>query len=273
VYEHGRLEEWRGKYAPMFATAARVLALGPVMAETLAAIGCPQEKIRIHPLGVDTQSLPLQPRRRAEGEPMRVLFAGTFREKKGIRYVIEGVRLAVARGVPIELDLVGDAAGKPGDSEVKADVLRLAGELRRAAPVRHHPFVRFKDLVDMAMRAHVFVAPSVTGADGDSEGTPFVLQQMMSTGMACVSTVHADIPYLFGEHADLLVPERDSAAIADWLTTYWERPDLMTEHGMALARQIRAHFDAHTCAATLSDLYDEVLSPLMVTPEAHALST
>jgi len=273
VYEMGRLEEWRRKYAPMFETAARVLALGPVMADTLAAIGCPREKISIHPLGVDALDLPLRARHRAEGEPMRVLFAGTFREKKGIRYVVEGVALAAARGVQIELDLVGDAAGKAGDLEIKSEVLQMARELRLAAPVRHHTFVKFKDLVDMAMNAHVFVAPSVTGADGDSEGTPFVLQQMMSTGMACVSTVHADIPYLFGEHAGLLVPERDSAAVADWLVRYWESPDLMAGHGMALAGQIRRHFDAHSCAATLSDLYDDVLSGVLASPATHAVST
>jgi colanic acid/amylovoran biosynthesis glycosyltransferase len=273
VYEIGRLEEWRRRYAPMFEAAARVLALGPVMGETLASIGCPREKIRVHPLGVDTMDLPLRPRTRAPGEPLRVLFAGTFREKKGIRYLLEAASLAAARGAQIELDLVGDAAGKAGDSEVKAEVLQMAGELRLAAPVRHHPFVKFKDLVDMALGAHLFVAPSITGADGDSEGTPFVLQQMMSTGMACVSTVHADIPYLFGEHRAMLVPERDSTAIADWLVQYWERPELMTEHGMALARQIRTHFDAHACAATLSDLYDEALADIILTAAAHPVST
>lgn len=272
VYEMGRLEEWRTKYAPMFDTAARVLALGPVMAEALAAIGCPREKIRVHPLGVDANDLPLRARTRAVGEPLRVLFAGTFREKKGIRYLIEGVGLAANRGARIELDLVGDAAGKAGDSEVKAEVLQMARDLRLAAPVRHHTFVKFKELVDMAMNAHVFVAPSITGADGDSEGTPFVLQQMMSTGMACVSTVHADIPYLFGEHRGMLVPERDSTAIADWLMRYWERPELMTGHGTALARQIRTHFDARACAASLSGLYDEALADIPLTA-AHPVST
>lgn len=38
-----------------------------------------------------------------------------------------------------------------------------------------------------SLGAHVFLAPSVTASDGDAEGTPFVLHQMMATGMPAPS--------------------------------------------------------------------------------------
>ena len=59
------------------------------MKETLEQIGCPAEKVTIHPLGIDVENLPSRPRTLEQGEPLRVLFAGTFREKKGIQYLIE----------------------------------------------------------------------------------------------------------------------------------------------------------------------------------------
>jgi hypothetical protein len=76
VYELGRLPEWQDKYAPLFARAQRVLALGPEMARTLEEIGCPRPKILVHALGVDAGSIPSRPRVMRRGEPLKVLFAG-----------------------------------------------------------------------------------------------------------------------------------------------------------------------------------------------------
>jgi len=93
----------------------------------------------------------------------------------------------------------------------------------------HLPFLSFRRLMDLALKSDLFLAPSVTAADGDAEGTPFVLQQMMATGMPAIATTHTDIPYLFGELGDSLVPERDVPAIARQLQHYadnWRLADL-----------------------------------------------
>lgn len=256
VYALGRLDEWRRRYAEMFAGCARVLALGPVMAEHLARLGCPPDKILVHPLGVDISGLHEMPRRRAKGEPLRVLFAGTLREKKGLRYALEGVAAARAAGANLELHIVGEAMNKPGDRETELDINKAIADLRLDDGVVRYKFVPFQELLSIAVRCHVFLAPSVTAADGDSEGTPFVLQQMMATGMPVIATRHADIPYLFGEHRSLLVEERDSRAIADQLTKYDSDADLLVDHGRLLRRQIAEHFDVRACAARLSEIYD-----------------
>lgn len=261
VYELGQLQEWRDRYEPMFAQADKVLALGPVMAAALQRLGCPPEKIAVHALGVDTAALPRRPRVLKRGEPLQILFAGTFREKKGIEYIIEAAHLIRAAGVPFTLHLVGDAGtfGKPGDAETKAAVFQSITRLGLDDAVVHHSWLAFKQLLDLALRCHVFVAPSVTAQDGDSEGTPFVVQQMMATDMPVVATQHTDIPFLFGEHAHLLVPERDARAIADRLRAYFDAPDRLIADGITLGRQIRGAFDVRRHAAALADLYDEVV--------------
>jgi colanic acid/amylovoran biosynthesis glycosyltransferase len=258
VYQLGRRSEWREMYVQIFDRATRVLALGPVMAAHLKELGCPSEKIVIHPLGVDVGGLPNMPRVLTRGETMKVLFAGTFREKKGVPYVIEAVARARRAGVRLELHLVGDAMAKPGDRETKEAVFRQVRRLDLENVVTHYPFIRFQELVSLALRSHVFVAPSVTAADGDAEGTPFVLQQMMATGMPAIATVHSDIPYLFGERSHLLVPERDAHAIAECLQRYADNPASLSSDGMALRDRIRRGFDASNCAARLSDVYDGV---------------
>jgi colanic acid/amylovoran biosynthesis glycosyltransferase len=271
LYQLGRRAEWQDRYAQVFARASLVLALGPVMAAQLERLGCPSEKIILHPLGVDVDNLPDVPRFLRPGEPLKCLFAGTFREKKGIQYVIEAAALAHQAGVPLELHLVGDEMGKLGDRETKEGVLRQIRSFGLENMVIHHPFLSFQELMALALRLHVFMAPSVTATDGDAEGTPFVLQQMLATGMPAIATVHSDIPYLYGEHKHLLVAERDARAIAHHLQRYMEAPDSLVSDGIALRDQIRRAFNVYGCATRLSDLYD-LAAPLQATGNREELS-
>jgi len=183
---------------------------------------------------------------------------GTFREKKGIEYVIRGAAKARRLGVRLHLTLVASAYDKPGDIATKELAFREINRLDLNDVVTHQRFMQFDDLIQMALASHVLIAPSVTGADGDAEGTPFVLQQMMATGMPVIATVHSDIPYIFGEHKHQLVPERDADAIANRLQQYADEPEQLVVVGTALRERIRAVFDVRTCAARLSNLYDAV---------------
>jgi colanic acid/amylovoran biosynthesis glycosyltransferase len=226
-------------------------------------LGCPKEKIFVHPLGVDVEALPNHERRLYGSTSLKILFAGTFREKKGIEYLIQGAAQARKRGVRLHVTLVGDASDKPGDSETKESVIRDIKRLDMIDVVTHLPFLRFDSLLRLALESHVFVAPSVTSTDGDAEGTPFVLQQMMATGMPVIATMHSDIPYIFGEYKHQLVPERDSEAIATRLQQYADEPERLVVDGMAFRERIRTAFDVRACAARLSEIYDSVLARRM----------
>ena len=260
VYEYGQRTEWREKYLRLFARVQRVLALGPEMGRQMEALGCPREKIVIHPLGVDVDAIPSRERTLERDGTLHLLFAGTFREKKGIEYVIRGAAAARRRGVRLRVTLVGDAAQKPGDAETKRAVFREIDRLGMEDVVTHIPYVPFAKLVEIALASHVFVAPSVTSESGDAEGTPFVLQQMMATGMPVIATQHSDIPFIFGEHADRLVAERDADAIARRIACFVEDRAMLSTEGSSLRQRIRHAFDVRACAAQLSATYDSLLA-------------
>lgn len=256
VYELPRRPEWRDRLARIFDEAALVLPLGPAMAARLVEYGCPEEKITVHNFGVDVEGLRFESPVRAPDEPLRVLFAGSFREKKGIPDTIEALHLLVRDGVPVHLELVGEATPKPGDREVEAEVEARIERWGLAGSITRRPLLPFGELIDLARRCHVLVHPSVTAASGDSEGTVFMIQQMMALGIPVVATRHGDIPYTFGPHADRLVPERDPAALAAALRRYVDDPTALE----ADARMYRTHaegaLDVRIQAGRLADLYD-----------------
>ena len=260
VYQLGYQERWREIYAGMFERATKVLALGPAMAARLEKLGCPSDKLEVHLLGINAAGLPFGPRKLGAGEPLRLLFAGRFREKKGIEYAVQGAARAKRAGVPLELHLVGGAMGEPGDLATERAVTRQIRELGIEDSVRRHGFLPFSGLVELAMRSHVFVAPSVTATDGDSEGTPFLLQQMMATGMPVIATEHSDIPFLLGDLSRTLVPERDAPAIADRIQRFWEEPSALVSEGEQARLRMKEHFEIRQCATRLANVYDEVLA-------------
>ncbi len=258
VYLHGREPEWQERYAELFERLDLALALGPAMEKALVELGCPADKVVIHPLGVDVEDVPSAERYLAPGNRLEVLFAGTFREKKGVVYLLEAADLLRRRGVDFRLHLVGEASER--SKETGAEILATIARLGLESQIERYHWLPFQQLTELALRCHLFVAPSVTARDGDAEGTPFVIQQMMLTGMPVISTEHSDIPYLYGELADRLVPERDAAALADKVQEYAERPELIQSDGLAMRRRMLGHFDIRDSAAHLADLYDRVAS-------------
>lgn len=258
VYLHGRDPAWRDRYAPLFERIDLALALGPAMQAALVELGCPERKIVVHPLGVDVEDVPHGERRLRPGERLEILMAGTFREKKGAVYLLQAADLLRRRGLDFRLHLAGDVSQRTGDAEARDEILATIARLDLGERLVRYAWLSFRDLMELALRCHVFVAPSVTARDGDAEGTPFVIQQMMLSGMPVVSTRHSDIPYLYGPLAGRLAPERDAAALADRLAQYAEEPGTITTDGLAMRARMLEAFDIRHCAAHLADLYDRV---------------
>lgn len=207
---------WRERYRDMFAEIAAVLCEGPHMAQDIVALGCDPSKIHVHRLGIDLDRLPAFRERSWSGDgPLRMLLAGSFREKKGFPDAIEAIGLLVRAGMDVRATLVGDA-GSEGGPEKEAILAAISrnglGDRIRLTGFRPHEW-----LLAQAESHDVFLSPSLTAADGDSEGgAPVAVIEMAALGMPVLSTLHCDIPNVLGEaNRPFLVPEHEPAALAD----------------------------------------------------------
>ncbi|MEW6582624.1 MAG: glycosyltransferase [Actinomycetota bacterium] len=252
-----RSELWRRRYAELFAGADAILCEGPHMAGTLTDLGCPADRVRVHRLGVSVDRIPFRPRRRLPGEPLRVLVAATFREKKGIPDALACLAILAAGGVDCVATVIGDAHG-PADAAEKERILAAAAAPALEGRVRFLGFQPPSRLMEEAYRHHVFLAPSVTARGGDAEGgAPMSVIEMAASGMPIVSTTHCDIPNVLAEpNRRLLAPERDPAALADVVRALagseWD--------GLTRANRdfIERAFDVRVQADGLARIYTEV---------------
>ena len=250
---------WHVRYRELFVEVDAILCEGPHMVARIVAHGCPQSKVHVHHLGVDVGAIPFRPRVRLPGEPLRVLIAGAFREKKGIPYALEALG-KLHHDVALQVTIIGDAGDEPRSREEKRRILDVIQRHGLGPYVQMLGFQPHARLLEEAYLHHVFLSPSIHAEDGDSEGgAPVSIIEMAASGMPVVSTTHCDIPEVITDRiSGLLAPERDVSGLIErlaWLATHpeeWER--LVT----AARHHIETEFDMAAQGMRLATLYREL---------------
>lgn len=207
---------WRSRYKQLFEEADLFLCEGSHMASCIVSLGCPEYKIKVQHLGVDIGKIEFKPRLRTGDEPLRVLIAASFREKKGIPYAIEALA-RLSNEIPIYLTIIGDANYEKDSQLEKQQILRVLTDSGLQSRTKLLGYQPYEVLLSEAYQHHIFLHPSVTARDGDNEGgAPVTIIEMLASGMPVVSTLHCDIPEVMGlELIQFLSPERNPDALAN----------------------------------------------------------
>jgi colanic acid/amylovoran/stewartan biosynthesis glycosyltransferase WcaL/AmsK/CpsK len=252
---------WLPRYRDLFANVDRVLCEGPYMGQCIVALGCPEEKLRVHHLGVGIEEIAFRPRQWTSGEPLRVLIAASFREKKGIPYGLEALGQFQGQ-IPVEITIIGDASRQTRSQEEKKKILTTIERYNLGAKVRLMGYQPYARVFDEAYRHHLFISPSVTASDGDSEGgAPLGIIEMAATGMPIISTRHCDIPSVIKDRVTgFLAEERSVSGIIDGIQWWIDQPQQWCAILEAARKHIEQQFDARKQGQRLSSIYFELKS-------------
>jgi len=250
---------WLGRYHTMFAEVDRVLCEGPHMRRAVVALGCPEERVTVHHLGVELDAIPLRPRIWDGRSPLRVLIAAAFREKKGIPFALEALG-RLRETTPLHITLVGETPPRASSAE-RQRILAAIDRWRLHDVVRRLGFLPHRELLREAYEHHLFLSPSVTAADGDTEGgAPVSLIEMAASGMVVVSTRHCDIPEVVIDDATgFLAPERDIDGLVTCLRKAVERRHQWPAMQRAARTHLQNGFDAMVQGRKLAALYLNLL--------------
>ena len=241
----------------LFAMASQILAVSQELVDRLLEAGAPPERVRVWRDGIEIPLDERTPRRSREGsasEPLRVLMAGRFVEKKGFEYGLEAFAEFVAAGHDARLAIVGEG-------ELRARYERSIRRLGIGDRVEMTGELAHRMLLDRIADSDVFVVPSVRGRHDDREGVPSVLKEASARRVPVIGTRHGGIPEaLVDGVTGLLVPERDPNAIARALAALAGDPALRVRLGSAGREKMVREYDIVRQVADLEDIYDEVLA-------------
>jgi colanic acid/amylovoran biosynthesis glycosyltransferase len=255
ITRQAKEESWMSRYRQLFQHGRLFLVEGPHMKSHLAGLGCPEAKIRVQRIAISTNTIVCRPRTaKSSGDSVVFIFSGRFVEKKGLLYALRAFRQLRCKYNNFEFRIIGDG---PLRQEIQdfvvinqmTDYVKLLG------------FLSYKDYLTQMSLADVFVHPSVTAADGDSEGgAPTTILEAQAMGMPVVSTLHADIPNVVAAGASaLLCRERNVAELSDNLTYMMENQNSWKDMGIAGREFVQTHHDVSKEIDKLEDKYDALL--------------
>lgn len=200
-------ENWLKKYQELFSEGDLFLVEGPFMRGKLVDLGAPTEKVEVQRIAIRVDDYP---KWKPRYECPTVLFIGRMIEKKGLLNALAAFHQVKKNVSNLHFRIVGK-----GPEENKAILFVKDHHLQDSVfflGMKSH-----KEIVEELSRAHVFIQPSVTAQDGDSEGgAPTTLLEAQAVGIPIVTTRHADIPSVIeeGQPGIFLCRERDVAGLA-----------------------------------------------------------
>jgi glycosyltransferase involved in cell wall biosynthesis len=212
---------------------------------------CPECEV-VHTIyhGLDTESF--VPAHEAPAEPQAplVLSVGRFVEKKGFSYLVEACARLIAQGTRLRCLIVGEGGAEYARIKGLIEASSLQNVISLKGPVSQ------AELRQLYAAADLFVLPCQVMDDGDRDGIPNVLAEAMAVGLPVVSTAISGIPELVAHgHDGLLVPERDSLALATAMQRLLASPQLRADLGRAARAKICTVFDSRKTTLRLKDLF------------------
>lgn len=228
---------------------SRFICVSNFIKQKAIAKGFPEDKLHVLYIGIDRSSFHPATRPR---NPNSVLFVGRLTEKKGCQYLLQAMARVQKKHPQAELTIIGDGPLRSSLEDL-AGTLRVNASFRGAQPSR---------VVREAMEtARVFCAPSVTAANGDSEGLGMVFAEAQAMGLPVVSFDHAGMQEAIQVgRTGLLADERDSVKLAENILTYLKDDDFWLQSSRAGVGWIQQKFDLKTQTQKLEELYNEVIS-------------
>jgi alpha-maltose-1-phosphate synthase len=174
-----------------------VVAASQFTRQTLLADGIADNKIVVLPLGFDMEHVPYVPRPesdRLSQRPLRLLYAGTLTQRKGLKYLMEVMKRL--NTPDITLTCIGHVQG--------------SGQALQAYKpwFSHRPAVSQAELFGLYGEYDALVLPTIF------EGFGLVIVEAMAAGLPVITTPHSMGPDLITEgYNGYLVPIRDERAL------------------------------------------------------------
>ena len=241
-------------YTELFSICKIITVLSNDMKNDLLNLGCPEDKIIIHHLGINLKKFSYSERYKDSTEKIHFLSVGRFVEKKGMMYTIKAFYYLQLEYNNIELSIIGDG-------EMKHEIETLINNLEIQDKVILLGSHSLGEVINEMHKSHIFILPSITAKNGDKEGTPTVLMEAQATGIPVISTYHAGIPEIvINKKTGYLVEERDSCSLYKIMKYLVDQPRLWNKLGKNGRNHVKENYNISNQVDKLEFIYKDMIN-------------
>jgi colanic acid/amylovoran biosynthesis glycosyltransferase len=240
-------------YRRLFNTADIFTGNSSFIINKMLENGCPQNKTFKIPECLNIEQFQYR-KETPDREVFKILTVGRFTEKKGYEYSLKAIALFKKHAIPFEYHIIGEGP-------LKEEMIDLAKKLGIRQYTIFHGAMKQEELLVYYEDSHVFMLPSVTATNGDTEGQGLVLQEAQAIGLPVLATLHNGFPDSIIEgKTGYLVPEKDVKALYEKLLLFSKNEGLCKEMGKNGRLFVEQNFDSKIVVKQLIELYKDLIS-------------
>jgi glycogen synthase len=237
---------------PVVAAAARLIVQTREEERLIRSLGIPLPPVEIVPPGYSP--LPAPPATGAFRDRFRIpgpyaLFVGRLASNKGLPELVAAFAELARTAPEAQLVLIGADGGQRANVETR---VRGFGLTERVHVLGH--------VGDESLLAAAYREATVTVLPSEYEAFGLVLLESLAQGTPVIASRVGGIPeFIEDERSGLLVPPRDTAALARALLRIWSDPSLARRLGEHGRRETAPRFTWERTVDRLDAIYREVL--------------
>jgi colanic acid/amylovoran biosynthesis glycosyltransferase len=217
--------------------------------DQLVSQGFPEDRLRVHYIGIDTGVF--HPRADVAREPV-ILFVGRLVENKGGSFLLQAMAKLRAQNPQARLVIIGEGALRKHLEEEAANIAPGAKFLGH----QDQKVVR-----EWMARASVLCVPSITSENGIAEAFGLVFIEAQAMGLPAVSFDCGGIPEAICDGiTGFVVPERDIDSLSVRLHQLMTDSSMWQRFSEAGVERVRTQFDLRTQTGKLEGMYDQVIA-------------
>lgn len=230
---------------------ALFLCASSFIRERVLAMGFPENRTRIHYIGVDCKEIRC---RDSSDETATILHVARLVEVKGTAYLIRAFADVVQSNPVAQLVVIGDGP-------LRRRLRALAGALGLGKRVLFLGARPHAQVLNWMRKAAMLVLPSVRTRTGRVEGLGLVALEAAASGVPVIGSHQGGIPEcIVNGRTGLLVPERDPGALAQKMLALLDDVPTRRRMGAEGRAYVERHFDIRRQTEVLEHLYDRVIS-------------
>jgi len=182
-----------GYYDLLFESADVITANTKYLADKIEQLDCPLEKLKIVPVGVDTEFFNSLNSVKNDNSALKLINVGRFDPVKGHKYLIEIVNQIVKKGVDIHLDIVGDGNERSNLEQLihkyqLSENIKLVGKKTQS------------EIKEMYLHSDLYVFAAVPLPDGRKETQGLATLEAQACGLPVIAYDSGGVKYTINEN-------------------------------------------------------------------------
>lgn len=247
----------------VFKYADKIIAISHDMKSDLIALGCPAKKITIHRWGIDLEKfksvIPSETGIQSIDDNIdflpetNFLSIGRLTPKKGFDILIKAFHV-VKRNLPnAKLIIIGEG-------EERENLEKLIKNYSLENDVNLVGFIPRDEIPSLIKTCDIYVQPSIQAPDGDKEGFPTALMEIMASGKPIITTPHAGIAEIIKDNQNgLLVEEKNIEVLSNEMVMLANNKNLQNQLKKNARETTKTEFDNKKQNEKLAEIYRNII--------------